>query len=102
MPMTAIFSSSTSTSPPYWSVAVTTVPFLISVRIVFYRDREGTKNTKTHEEEQLSLLGFLDVVFVTSCVRGCIRWLLEPARDRHLLVRVELVGVASVDLVVAE
>ena len=30
---TAIFSSSTSTSPLYWSTAVTTVPFLISVRM---------------------------------------------------------------------
>ena len=31
VPMTAIFSSSTRTSPRYWSDAVTIVPFLISV-----------------------------------------------------------------------
>src|SRR6185295_8266645 len=102
MPMTAIFSSSTSTSPLYWSVAVTTVPFLISVRIVFYRDHEGTKNTNTHEEEQVSLLGFLRDVFMTSCLRGCICRLLEPARNRHFLVRVELNPVPAVRREVAE
>src|SRR6185295_13275810 len=85
MPMTAIFSSSTSTSPLYWSVAVTTVPFLISVRIVFYRHHEGTKNTKRHEEEQVNVLGFLRVVFVTSCLRGCMCRLLARTSAKSSL-----------------
>src|SRR5438034_6619855 len=82
-PIVEIFSSSTSTSPLYLSVAVTTVPFLISVRMVSVPGPRRRENTK-HARKRVFLFFVYLRVFVFSWLR------LEPSGNRHLLVRIEL------------
>src|SRR2546428_2806100 len=80
-PIVEIFSSSTRTSPLYLSVAVTTVPFLISVRMVSLPGPRNHEDAKVHEKEKNSSSCVLRV-FVPSWLR------LEPSGDRDFLVRV--------------
>src|SRR5438105_3977641 len=67
-PIVEIFSSSTSTSPVYVSVAVTTVPFLISVRMVCLPGPRKHEGAKVHEKEDNSSSCVLRV-FVSSWLR---------------------------------